>query len=206
MVGILLAWIGMVLGVLLIVLLAVPFRIDLHGQADDRKGLSYEMALDWALGVITIIAFHGEPVRMFFLGFRIGSFSMESWKRKKAEKKSKKKRLSPRSLFQWTKKHFHHFSTILKRFVDAVFLRGYVEGWIGLSDPADTARIGLLSQIIGISKDRFTLAVHCVYDREIVRINARVRATLILGYLGMIALRVMFQKETRIMIRGPVRT
>ncbi len=201
-----LTYIGTIIGLLLLVLLVVPFRIRLTGQADDRKGLSYKLSLDWAFGVVEIIAVHGKPFGIFFFGFRIGSFSIESWKREKKEKEPKKKRFSVRILFQWIKEHFQQILMILKGFARAFFLKGYIEGWIGLPDPADTARIGLLCRQIRISKDRFKLTVGCVYDREIIKINARVQATLIIGYLGLVALRLILEKETRVMLRGLART
>jgi hypothetical protein len=202
----LLTWISMVIGSLLLLLLMLPFRISLHGQADDRKGLSYEIALDWAFGVIAFIVVHGQPARLFFFGFKIWSFSIEWGKKEKAKKKSERKRFSAQTLFQWTKEHFQQIAMILKRFARAVFLKGYIEGWIGLPDPADTARIDLLCQQLRISKDRFKLAVYCVYDREIIKINAKVQATLIMGYLGLVAIGLLLEKKTRVMIRGLAQT
>ena len=183
----------------------MPFRIGLDGEVDDRRGLGYRLIVDWAFGLVSVIAINGEPVMICLFGLRIWKISIKSLKKEKKKKRTGKKRRSARDMFLWTKGNFQKIAMILKRFVRAVFLKGYIVGWIGLPDPADTAQIGLLCRLLRVSKDRFRLSVNCVYDREIFNLNARVQATLIIGYLGLIALGLFLEKETRVMIRGLAR-
>jgi hypothetical protein len=198
----LLTWIGIVVGALLLLLLIVPFRMRLKGLVDDRVGLDYELAIDWVFGLITVIAVHGKPVTVFISGIRIWGFSMKSLKK---EKKARKKKFSAAGIFQWKTHHFQRAIMIIKRFARALFLKGYIKGRIGLPDPADTAQLGLLFSLLRISKDRFGLSINCVYDDEIINLNARVQATLIIGYLGLVALGLLLEKETRVMMRGLAR-
>jgi len=196
-----LTWIFIFFGILLLMLLILPFRISLIGQADDKNGLSLEMKMDYAFGLIQVIAHNKESADIFILGCRIRRFSIETLK-----KESKRKGLSGLALFRETRGHFQQIVVILKRFVSALFLRGHIEGWIGLSDPADTARIDYLCRIMRISKDRFTFIINCTYDHEVMKINTRVRATVIIGYLGLVALGLILEKETRTLIRGLAQT
>jgi hypothetical protein len=200
-----LTWIGIVFGSILLLLLIVPFRVRLNGLADDREGLNYELAMDWAFGLITVIAVHGRPVTISVSGIRIWGFSIKSLKKEAKEKQARKKGVSATGMFKWIKQHFQQVTMIIKRFARALFLKGYIVGRIGLPDPADTARLGLLFQLLRVSKDRFRLSINCVYDDETINLNARVQATLIIGYLGLVALGLLLEKETRVMIRGLAR-
>ena len=206
MVVTIITWLCIFLGSFLLLLLWVPFRINLSGQADDREGSSYKLEMDWAFGLITIRLVQGEPVTLFLFGCRIWRLSIKSLKKEMMKKAPKKKKTSIQDIALWIKRHFQQIAVILKRFARAVFLRGYFVGWIGLPDPADTARIGLLSQLMEISKERFKLTIICVYDQEIIKINGRAQITLIIGYLGLIALIQLLKKDTRLMIRGLART
>lgn len=198
-----LIWVSIVFGSIFLLLLIIPFRVSISGCADDRKGLDYELALCWAFGFIRVIAVQGEPITIFILGLRIWRLSIESWKK---QKKTKKKKESARAIVPWIKRHYQQIAKIIKQFIRAVFLKGHIVGWIGLPDPADTARIGLLCQPLHISKDRFKLSINCVYDQEIFKIDARVQITLIIGYLGLTALSQILKKDTRVMIRGLAQT
>ena len=201
----LLTWIGIVVGYTLLLLLIVPFRIRLKGLADDREGLDYQLAADWAFGLVTVIAVRGRPVTILFSGIRIWSLPIESLRREGKKKKARKKGFSPTGMFQWIKRHFQQVTMVIRKFARAMFLRGHIVGRIGLPDPADTARLGLLFRLLRVSKDRFRLSITCVYDHETINLNARVQATLIIGYLGLVALGLLLEKETRVMIRGLAR-
>ena len=198
-----LTWICIVLGSIIFLLLVLPFQVILNGMVDDREGFNYKLMLSWAFGFITVIAVNGKPITIFLFGFKIFSLSLDSWQR---QKEPKKKRTSARRVFPWIKKHYQQIAMIVKQFFRAIFLKGTIVGWIGLPDPADTARIGLLSQLMEISKERFKLTIICVYDQEIIKINGRAQITLIIGYLGLIALIQLLKKDTRLMIRGLART
>ena len=194
--------IASIIGLLLLALLLLPVRIRLSGLADDQEGLGYQLVIDWAFGFVTVHAVNGEPISLFFLGLRVWRFSSKAGEKEKAEKKPKEKKFSARGLFIWTKDNFQIINVILKRFARAIFLKGYLIGRIGLPDPADTAKIGLLCKLIKIPTERFRLAIACVYDNEIININASVQATLIIGYLGLVAIVLILQRQTRIMLRS----
>jgi hypothetical protein len=199
-------WIAIVISLVLLALLLLPIRILLSGLADDQKGLGYQLVIDWAFGIFTIQAVNGKPISLFFLGLRMWPFLSRAGKKEKVKKKAKKKKYSARALFGWTTNNLQRINVILKRFACAIFLKGYLIGRIGLPDPADTANIALLCKLIKIPTERFKLAIACVYDDEILNIKASVQATLIISYLGLAAVELILERETRIMLRSLLQT
>ena len=201
MVWTLLTYSGFAVFSLFLAVLPLPFRIHAAGTAHDRKGFGYELAIDWAFGLFSIMAADGKPMGLYFAGLRVWRFSLGSEKKKGAEKEPKEKKRSPLAILGWIKKHFQQIQSILRRFVRASLLKGYLIGQIGLADPADTAQLSVLCNLLKIRKDRFNLAIICVYDREIVNIKAKLQATLVIGYLVLVAIGLLLEKETRVMLR-----
>lgn len=202
MLQVIFAWTAIIIGLLLLALLLIPVRIRLRGLADDQKGFGYQAVIDWAFGLIMVYALDGQPVSLFFLGLRVWRFSFKPWKKGKAEKKLKDKLYSARAVSRWIQKYFRRINLIIKRFARAIFLKGYITGRIGLTDPADTAKIAFFCDRLQIREGRFQLAIACDYGHEMINMKACVQATLIIGYLGLVALRLILERETRIMLRG----
>ena len=118
------------------------------------------------------------------------------------KKKPQKEKPSPLQWLNWIRKNFSQINNVLISFARASFLRGYLVGEIGLPDPADTALIGLLCRLIQIQTKRFNLSIMTVYDHEVIHIRAKIQSTLIIGYLGLVALGLLLNKQNRVMLRG----
>ncbi len=195
-------WAAMITGILLLALLLIPIRIRLSGLVDDQKGFGYKVAIDWAFGFLKVYTADGQPISLLLLGFRIWHFSLKLGKKEKAKKKLKDKLYSARAVSRWIQKYFQRINIIIKRFARAIFLKGSITGRIGLSDPADTAKIAYFCDRLRIQEGPFQLAIACDYGHEMINMKARVQATLIIGYLGLVALRLILERETRIMLRS----
>jgi hypothetical protein len=195
-------WIGAIAGGLVLVVLITPLRIRINGRIDDRQGVGYDLDVDWAVGVLSIDKRFGNPWQLYVLGRRAMRFSGTGKRGGKKEKKRKKKRISPRSFAGPVKNHFQAFIRILEELARAAFLRGGLRGRIGLADPADTAKIGLIGHLANLRFRRFILLLACDYEEEVIEIEAAAQATLILGYLGLVAGRLMLQRQTRMALRS----
>lgn len=184
---------------LLLALLVIPFRIALEGKANDQQGTDFRLVIDWAMGLVCFKAVKGHPLSIYLAGLRVWRVSPTPGKKKKG---SKKRRPNPRTLIRWAIHHFDRIRFILNRFLSASGLRGYLRGQIGLSDPADTAKIHMFSNIFNRQSKHFKVAIRCRYDEEIVDLKAGLQARLIVGYWGLIALELLFDKQNRIMLRS----
>lgn len=195
-------WTAIVIGLLLLAVLLIPIRIRLSGLVDDQRGFGYQVVIDWAFGFLMVYAVDGQPISLFFLGLRVWRFSLKPRKKEKAEKKLKDKLYSAKAVSGWIQKYFQRINLIVKRFARAIFLKGYISGRVGLPDPADTAKIAFFCDRLRIQEGRFQLAIACVYGHEMINMKACAQATLIIGYLGLVALRLILERETRIMLRS----
>ena len=139
-------WIASVIGLLILAVLLLPVRVFAGGIADTDTGLAYRLVINWSFGLVTINMINGEPASLCLLGFQVWRFTSKKEKKKKPEKKKH----TITSLLKKTKGNLPWIHSILKRFVGAAFLKGHIDGRIGLSNPADTALIGLFCQMIDI--------------------------------------------------------
>lgn len=196
------SWIGMILGATVLVLLVIPLRIQINGQVSDQEGFDYELRFCWAWGVIGVDKSAGYPMRISVLGLRVLQFSGMQREEKKRKPKDKPKKRFARSVAGTVKNHFPAVVYVLDRMARAAFLKGHLIGCIGLSDPADTANLALFCRMINPRRGRFSISLACEYDEPVVRIAASASATMIIGYLGMVACRLMLQRQTRVMLRS----
>lgn len=202
MIATVLIWIGIVIAVLITALFVLPINITARGSIDDGEGIDYQLKISWAFGLLSAKAVTGVPAGIYIVGWRIGIVPFKNGKRKKSPKKPKKEKPSSLKWLRWTRMNMNQIRRILSRFMHASFLRGSLIGKIGLTDPADTGFIGLLCRLIHIHKKRLHISMTTVYEYEMVRIKAKIQATLILGYLGIIALGLLVDKQIRGMMRG----
>ena len=192
-----LVWIAAIVGGLILVLLLVPIRMRIGGQMDARQGFGYTLNLDWALGLAGVDKEAGRPWQLHILGLSVLRFSGS-----KKEKKTREKKKRPWSRAGALKNHLPTVAGIFDRMAGAVFLKGHLAGRIGLSDPADTANFGLFCRMMDLSSRRFRLALDCEYDEEIIYVEAALQATLIFGYLGLVAGMLLLRRQTRMMLRS----
>jgi hypothetical protein len=197
-----LTWIGAVTGALALVLLIAPLRMRINAMIDDRQGYSYALDADWALGVLALGKREGSPWRLSILGLRAMRFPAARKQRSKRAKRTRPKRISPRSVAASVKNHFQTFTRVLDDVAGAAFVRGGLRGRIGLADPADTAKFELIGHLANQRFKRFNLLLACDYETQVIQIDATVQATLILGYVGLVAGKLMLQKQTRMALRS----
>ena len=193
-----LTWIGIVIALLILVLLVVPIKIRARGSVDDREGLDYQLIIDWAFGIFSFRVTNGMLAGLYFAGWRVWRIPLKIGEKKKP----KKEKPSPLTWLGWIRGNFTRISHVLSSFARASFLQGYLIGKIGLADPADTAFVGLLCRLIQIQTKRFNLSITTVYDYEMIHIRAKIQSTLIIGYLGIVALGLLLDKQIRVMLRG----
>ena len=201
-----LAWTGIVIALLILGLLIIPIKILARGSVDDRDGLDYKLVIDWAFGLFSVRAVSNLPAGFYFAGLRVARIPFKRGEKKKPRKKPDKEKPSPSTWLGWIRNNLSLIKHVLHSFVRASFLQGYLEGKIGLPDPADTALISLLCRLLQIQTKRFHVSVATAYDDEMIHIRANVQSTLIIGYLGLVALRLLLDKQIREMLRGFPRT
>ena len=195
-------WFAAIIGGLALVLLIAPVRIRIEGAIDDHEGVGYELGFDWALGLLSAGKIAGDPWRLSVAGIRVMRLPAIKWKKQQKEKKHKKKKKPAGRIANLARNHFPAAKRILAVMARAAFLRGRLAGRIGLPDPADTVKIDLLGRLLNRQSRWFDLSLACDYAEEIIRIDASVRATLILGYLGLAAGMLMLERQTRMMLRS----
>ena len=71
MIVIFLTWIGIGIALSVLVLLIVPIRIFAMGLVDDRKGVDYQLKIDWAFGIFSVQAIREKPLGLYCAGLRI---------------------------------------------------------------------------------------------------------------------------------------
>jgi hypothetical protein len=199
-------WIGIVIALIILVLFTAPIKMRARGSADERGGLDYLLIIDWAFGLFSLRAVSGAPPGLYFAGLRLWRISFKKGKKEKPREKSKKEKPSPLTWLGWVRENFSTIRHILVSFGNACFLRGYLIGKIGLADPADTAILGLLFRLIQVQTKRVNVSMTTVYHDEILHMRAKIQSTLIIGYLALVALRLLLDKEIRVMLRGLPRT
>lgn len=198
MIATVMTYIGTGIALLVLALLIIPFRIYARGSVDNREGLDYLLIIDWAFGLFSLRSAGGAAPAFYLAGFRAWPLLIKARKKEKP----RKKKPAPFAWLGWTREHYTHIRTVISRFARTSFLRGYLVGKIGLADPADTALAGLLVPLIRIRTRRFYTAFTTTYDEERMYIRAKIQATLIFGYLGIIALGMLADRQIRVMLRG----
>lgn len=196
-------WVSIVLVFCLFALLVLPVTLVARGSADDREGFGYDLAVTWGFGIFSLRAGYGRPAGVYLWDLRLRRLEGPWGGRKKAARGAGKKKRPPSSRIRWVRDNMGLFMDLIGKGIRVCFVRGSLTGRIGLHDPADTARIGLFCDLLQrIPMKHFTLSVSRVYDDERVNVRGQVQATLIMGYLGLVAIGLLFQKEFRAMIRS----
>jgi hypothetical protein len=193
---------------MLAVLLLLPLRVLVDGVADDRNGLGYNLIVDWGFGFVAAKAQPLEVPRLYLMGIPVGRvhLSAKAAQKKKPTNKLQNKRKSSMAWLSWGKNNLKGLSAILIRFMRAIYLQGHLVGHFGLSDPANTACLGLLWNSVKRPSKHMHIDLVCVYEREIIHIEARLQATLIIGYLLIVAVGLLLKKENRTILRSIFQT
>lgn len=195
----LLFWITAIAVGLMIVFLIVPLRVRVSGWIDLPKTGDYLLGVDWAGGMIGVRKTAKALWQIRLLGWPLIHFSGASLKRKKS--KPRKKR-SPRALIGAAGSHFSTIFNAFKQLVLSLFPQGHIHGRIGLSDPADTAMLDVLTRLIPKAEGRFQVVIVPVYDDEVFQGEVDARVTVVLGYVLLMAAVLLLKKENRMMLHS----
>ena len=200
-----LAWIGIGVALFILVLMVIPIRIFAGGTIDDHKGFEYQLVIDWALGLFSIRVQSGRSAGIYFTGLRLCPVPFKP-SREKKQKEPNKAKPPLKTWITWIRGNFTRINDVLSRFARAIFLQGDLSGKIGLADPADTSIINFLGRLLQVHARHFNLSLTTVYEYEIIHIRAQVQSTLIIGYLGFVALGLLLNKQVWAMLRSVPKT
>lgn len=200
MIGGLLFWIAAISGGLMIVILIIPLSVRVSGWIDLPKTGDYLLGVDWAGGVIGVRKTAKALWQIRLFGWPMIHFSGASMGKKKKNKPRKKR--SPRSLIGAAGSHFSTLFDAFKRLILSLFPQGHLHGRIGLSDPADTAMLDVLTRLIPKAKGRFQVVIVPVYDDEVFEGEVDARATVVLGYVLLMAAVLLLKKENRMVLHS----
>jgi hypothetical protein len=162
--------------------------------------------IDWAWGLFSIQATSDRPAGFYLIGLQVCRIPLKIGKKRKPHQKPKKEKPSPLTWIKWIRENYPRVNHVLSRFAHAGFLKGQLAGTIGLADPVDTALIGLLGRLMQTQTKHLNLLLTTVYEYEIIQIKAQIQSTLIIGYLGVIALGLLLDNQVRMMLRGVPQT
>jgi hypothetical protein len=196
MMGALLFWMAATAVGLMILFLIVPVRVRVSGWIDLPQTGDYLLWADWAGGVIGVRKTANALWQIRVLGWPLIHFSGASLKKGKPRQKR-----SPRALIGAAGRQFSTMVGAFKRLMLSLFPQGHVHGRIGLSDPADTAMLDLLTRWMPKAKGRFQVVIVPVYDDEVFEGEVEARVTVVLGYVLLMAAALLLKKENRMMLR-----
>lgn len=197
-----LAWIGIVLGALLALLLLVP----LDARAEGRIGedvLDGRVRVRWGGGVVSVrLSAQGGALYLFGIRlFRLKGDRGRPRPVREPEEPRRRDKRRRRALWYW-----RHRRTLLRaglRLLRAVHPRGRLSGRIGLGDPTDDAAVhGLLAWARG-RWPRLALDVECDWVEEVVELEGRVRAIIWPVELLVVLLVVRLSGDVRRALREP---
>jgi hypothetical protein len=194
----LLLWMAAITVGLMIAILIVPLRVRVSGWVDLPETGDYRLGVDWAGGVIGVDKTAKTLWQIRLFGWPLIHFSGASFKKKRKSKPRKKR--SPRALIDAAGRHFSTLVGAFKRLIRSLFPRGHIRGRIGLSDPADTVMLDVLTGLIPKAKGRFRVVIVPVYDDEVFAGEADARVTVVVGYVLLMAAVLLLKKENRVVL------
>lgn len=197
-----LAWIGVVLGALLALLLLVPLDARAEGRIAEDV-LDGRLRVRWGGGVVSV-RLSPEGGALYLFGLRLFRLPGERGEpRPQPERKERRRRGKPRRRTLW---YWRHRRTLLRaglRLLRAVHPRGRLAGRIGLGDPTDDAAVhGLLAWARG-RWSRLALDVECEWVEEVVELEGRVRAIIWPVELLVVLVLVRLSGDVRRALREP---
>lgn len=144
-----LVWLLIIVGTLLLLVVLMPLGLRASGAVgmDAPWGVTGELNVRWAWGLLGVRVARGEGAQLLLLGFGVarvrGAASEEKREKKKEKKRARKERKKGRRRkrgVRWALGNRRLFARLLR----GLHLRGALRGTIGLGDPADTADVALL--------------------------------------------------------------
>lgn len=212
-----LAWIGIVIGVVLLLVLIMP----VHAQAAGRIGedeLDASARLGWGWGLFALRWSTASGAALYLLGLRVVRVQHDASKKdakraRKAEKKRKKderkkkrkdKKKSKRGL-GWLVEHRHTLLGLAGRLMRALGIRGRLWMRLGLDNPANTAALVQLLILLDRVVPGLELWVEPEYLEETLEADGNVEMRVwLLELMGIALARLLFDRRTRALLK-PVR-
>ena len=205
-----LAWSGIVIGVVLLLVLIMPVHAQAAGSIGEEE-LDASARVSWGWGLFALRWSAASGGAVYLLGLRAmrvqGDASKKDDKRaRKAEKKRKKKKekKSKRGL-SWLVEHRQTLLGLAGRLMRALGLRGRVWMRLGLDDPANTAALVQLLILLDRVVPGLELWVEPEYLEETLEADGEVEMRVwLLELLGIALARLLFDRQTRALLK-PVR-
>ncbi|MDX9721563.1 MAG: hypothetical protein RBU37_12510 [Myxococcota bacterium] len=186
-----LLWLLAVLGVLLAVLLLLPFRLRADGGVHEGQFFG-DARLQWAWGLVGL-RYEQGALAVRVLGVRVGRVRVASSKRRKPSKKNKAKRMNLR---EWLKKGPNYLPWI-RRLAKALKLELAIDAELGLDDPSHTALLQQLLQPLSLLGPWLRLRLRLDYLDEKIEIAANLRARVWIIQVSMLLMGMLVNTQAR---------
>jgi hypothetical protein len=195
-VGSILAWVGVVLGSLLLLLVLVP----LHARAAGRvtlSGWSGWAELRWGFGLLKVRLDRERGAGLYLVGLRIYRLRRRPQRPKKP--REKKQGAGFGENLRWFLRHRATLIRLVRRLLRALHLRARLEGVAGLGDPTDTAL--LFQGIWALKGRRLELRITPDWLDENLALQGTARSWVWPAELLGVLLGAYLRKETRTALR-----
>ena len=191
-----LAWLGLVLGSLLALLLLVPLDARAEGRIADGE-LDGRARVRWGGGFLSV-RFGPKGAALHLLGLRVLRLRGGGPEKPRDEDEGKPGRHRPAG---WYWRHRRTLWRAGLRLLRTAHPRGRIHGRVGLGDPADDAALcAVLSGAAG-RWPRLELDVDCDWVEEVVELEGSVRAIVWPLGLAVVLLVVRFSGDVRRALR-----
>jgi hypothetical protein len=177
--------------VLLLVLLAVPFRLQAAGDIDDDH-ISGTAGAAWAWGFIAVRASSNEGASLHIAGMRVarlgadGDHKRKRKKRRKTDKRTRR-RAGESTFGRWLDRSPLYFRCA-NRLLRSCRLRIALRGTVGLGDPADTALCIAFLLLVASTAEWAEVQVVPSYIEEALCLSGRTVARVWLGHMAFVIL------------------
>jgi len=193
-----LAWIGIVLGALLALVLLIP----LHGRAEGEVGeesLWGQVTARWGFGVLALKLRSDGPSGLYLLGVRVSGLD---WNKRRKEKKKPKEKKEPgeKKGLAWFLEHRRTLTRSLVRLLRALDPRIRIRGVVGLGDPADTVAAAQIIEAVAARVPRVDLALEWEHLDEVLELSGSFRARVWPVQLVGVVLALLLSRDVRRML------
>jgi hypothetical protein len=199
-----LAWLGIVLAGLLLLILFMPIKLEAVGSIK-ALGVSGRVCVRWAFGFLSCMAASGQRVQVRLLGFPIHSFKPGSDDEKSEEKKQKKKQKKQKKAKKGLGFFVRHRKALIGMFLrvlKAFHLRGQLSGVVGLGDPAVMAWLHVVGLQVPLHHKGFVWDVQPDYLEEVLDLQGSGQALFWPVQFGFIFLLFFLSRRTRSVMRA----
>lgn len=221
-----LAWLGAVLGAILLALLALPFHVRARGElSEERMAARLDGSWGWGLLGLRWRPGRSDP-RLYLLGLRIYRIDVEQLRRdedrRRARREKKERRRQDRRAskhkkrarrardrargrgqrgLRWFVSHRRTIYDVIARLLRTLRFRLHLRGTLGLDDPADTAQLFAVLQLM--SRLPVELDIQANYLEEQIDLEGDSSARVWLGLVLLVALSLLLRRDVWRLLRKP---